>query len=58
MNYMAMPISDHTHPKIIEITFSFHEFVPKLQNVSSFHLFISEMQSPSESHDQTGHAHI
>ena len=24
----SMAIFDHTHPKIIESTFSFHEFIP------------------------------
>ena len=28
MNEMATSISDHAHPKIIEITFSFPEFTP------------------------------
>ena len=44
-----MPISDHAHPKIIEITFSFPEFAPackiSVHSINSF-LRYSQSQSP------------
>ena len=49
MNQMAMPISYHAHPKIIEITFDFPKFAPacktSVQSIYSF-LIYSQFQSP------------
>ena len=46
---MATPISDHVHPKIIEITLSFPEFAPackkSVHSINSF-LRYSQFQSP------------
>ena len=50
-----MAIFDCAHPKIIELTFSFAEFVPTCKKITLFHLFIFQIQPMSESHDQTGH---
>ena len=33
---MVMPIFDHPHPKIIEVTFSFPEFVPASKEPAYF----------------------
>ena len=52
---MIILISDNTHPKIIEFTFSFLGFPPICKKNSSFDLFIFEIQSILESCDQTGH---
>ena len=49
MTWMAMPIFDHTHPRIIEITFSFPEFAPvckkEVHSINSF-LRYSQFKSP------------
>ena len=47
-----MPIFDQTHPRIIEIAFSFPEFAPACKK--TFHSIIFDIQSILESHDQTG----
>ena len=57
---------DNAHPKLIESTCSFPEFVPASKNkfipselpISLFNLFIFEIQSILESHDQTGHIYF
>ena len=51
-------IFDQTHPKIIEITFSFLEFAPACKKISSFYQFIFEIQSILGSHDQNGPTHF
>ena len=52
MSLRAIAIFDHTHQKIIEITFNFSEFA------SAFDTFILEIQLILEFHDQTGHTHF
>ena len=52
MSLRAIAIFDHTHQKIIEITFNFSEFA------SAFDTFILEIQLILELHDQTGHTHF
>ena len=54
---MALPIFDHAHPKIIEITFNFSAYAPARKNISSFHLFLFVIQSILASYDHTDHSH-
>ena len=49
---MATPIN-HIHPKIIEITFRFPEYVPVCKKICSFYQSILEIQSNLESRDHT-----
>ena len=52
-----MVILDHTHPKIIELIFSFTELVPAhIKSVS--YQFIFEIQSLLESRDQISHTYF
>ena len=59
---MATSISDHTHPKIIEITFSFPEFVPECKkekkSVHSVYSFLryNQLQSPMTFKNMYQHA--
>ena len=55
---MAIPIIDHNHPKIIELTFNFPEFAPSCKKINLLHLFILERQSISDSHDHTSHSFL
>ena len=55
---MAKPVSNHTHPKIIEITFSFPEFVPASKISVNFIYSFFEIQSISEFHNQSGYAYF
>ena len=52
MDYMTMPISDHAHPKIIEIAFSFIEFAPACKKL--VHSIYSILRYSQFYHDQTG----
>ena len=42
-----MAIFDHAHPKIVESTFSFPEFVREERKMTLFHLFIFESRDQS-----------
>ena len=57
MNSKVMAIFDQTYPKIVELTFTFPEFVPAWKN-SLLHLFLYKIQSILESHHQTCHTHF
>ena len=53
-----MPISDHAHPKITEITFSFPEYALACKNsIHSIYSFLG-YSLMLESCDQTGHTHF
>ena len=53
MNLKAMAIFDHAHPKIIESTFSFPEFVPACKNHFAPSIYFWDTVN-FEFRDQTG----
>ena len=57
MNKKANTIFDKVHPKMIESTFSYPEFVTACKKISLFHLISFEIQSILETNDHTSHTH-